>query len=197
MPTVGRKIAAIAVDTARLINSAMLMPLERIRVGISSESASQTQTPGPTAKKAMKQKMNNAVSQPLRALGTGVIRAFSIFSGAALDAARLAKGFLKKASTELDGRQSPRLISTGFRRRIVGADGIRGRAEIADRIDDDHRGRPAADRLAGIAGRRQQGVRLGLVERHDDPPVLFAELDRGDALVESERQASCLAARRK
>ena len=31
------------------------MPLERIRVGISSESASQTQTPGPTAKKAMKQ----------------------------------------------------------------------------------------------------------------------------------------------
>ena len=62
----------------------------------------------------MKQKMKNAVSQPLQVLGTGVIRAFSIFSGAARAAARLANGFLKKASTALDGRQSPRLISTGF-----------------------------------------------------------------------------------
>ena len=52
--TVGRKVAAMIVETPWLMSRAMLMPLERIRVGISSDRASQTHTPGPTAKKAMK-----------------------------------------------------------------------------------------------------------------------------------------------
>src|ERR1039458_720512 len=90
------------------------MPLERIRVGISSESANQTQTPGPTAKEAMKQKMKTAVSQPFRVLGTGVIRAFSIFNGAVWATVRLPNGFLKNASTEFPGTPSLRVISTGF-----------------------------------------------------------------------------------
>ena len=48
------------------------MPLERMRVGINSDSASQTHTPGPMAKNAMKQNVNPAVSQPFCVLGTGV-----------------------------------------------------------------------------------------------------------------------------
>ena len=41
----GRRMA----ETSWLMTSATLMPLERMRVGMSSESASQTQTPGPMA----------------------------------------------------------------------------------------------------------------------------------------------------
>src|SRR6266852_8128705 len=40
LPTVGKKMAAIVVETAWLSTKAMLMPLERMRVGINSESAS-------------------------------------------------------------------------------------------------------------------------------------------------------------
>src|ERR1700722_1759414 len=86
------------------------MPLERMRVGISSESASQTQTPGPTANDAMKQKMNAAVTQPLCSLGTGVIRAFSILSGAVRAFSRSANGFEKNATTLFGGTQESRVI---------------------------------------------------------------------------------------
>src|SRR5882672_11470672 len=92
----------------------MLMPLERMRVGISSDSASQTQTPGPMAKNAMKTNRQVAVSQPLCAEGTGVTSAFSIFSGAVRAAFRSANGFEKKATTLFGGRQPSRFISTGF-----------------------------------------------------------------------------------
>src|ERR1017187_4527833 len=89
----------------------MLMPLERMRVGMSSESASQTQTPGPTAKNAMKEKMQTAVSQPVLSGGTGVMSALSIVSGAALDFSKSANGFWKNAATWFGGRQPSRLIS--------------------------------------------------------------------------------------
>src|SRR5674476_849405 len=102
----------MVVETAWLMSSAMLMPLERMRVGINSDNASHTQTPGPTAKNAMKMKMKAAVSQPFRADGTGVMSAFSIFNGAVLAASRWAKGFLKNDSTLLDGRQLSREISS-------------------------------------------------------------------------------------
>ena len=92
----------------------MLMPLERMRVGINSESASQTHTPGPMAKNAMKTQRQLAVSQPCLSEATGVIKAFSIFNGAVRAAARSAKGFEKNATTALAGRQFSRLISTGF-----------------------------------------------------------------------------------
>jgi hypothetical protein len=45
----------MVVEMAMLTMSEMLMPLERMRVGMSSDIASQTQTPGPTANDAMKQ----------------------------------------------------------------------------------------------------------------------------------------------
>src|SRR5271166_5244948 len=99
----------MVVETAWLITSAMLMPLERMRVGINSESASQTQTPGPTAKKAMKTNRQMAVSQPLEEDGTGVINAFSIFNGAVRAASRSAKGFEKKATILLCGKQPSRV----------------------------------------------------------------------------------------
>src|SRR5438045_1657092 len=92
----------------------MLMPLERIRVGINSDNANQTQTPGPTAKNAMKVKRHIAVSQPLCASGTGVTSAFSIFNGAVRAASRSANGFEKKAMTLFAGTQLSRLISTGL-----------------------------------------------------------------------------------
>src|ERR1035437_5259439 len=98
------------------MTSAMAIPLERMRVGISSDNASQTQTPGPTAKNAMKQKMKLAVSQPLAVLGTGVTSAFSIFNGAVWAAFRSANGLEKKATPLLAGTQLHRsiLISTSL-----------------------------------------------------------------------------------
>src|SRR5208283_660740 len=92
----------------------MLMPLERIRVGINSESASQTHTPGPIAKNAMKTKRLIATSQPLRGLGTGVISASSILSEAVRAASRLLNGFEKNATTLLAGTQPSRAISIGL-----------------------------------------------------------------------------------
>src|SRR5271157_5475091 len=106
LPTVGRKMAAMVVETAWLISSAMLMPLERIRVGINSESASQTQTPGPIAKNAMNTKSVMATSIPLRGLGKGVISALSMLNGAWRAASRLPKGFEKNATTLLAGTLS-------------------------------------------------------------------------------------------
>src|SRR5580658_3963931 len=102
------------VETAWLISKATLMPLERMRVGINSESASQTQNPGPTAKNAMKTKRLIATSQPLSVLGTGVIRALSTLSGAWRAASRLLNGFEKNATTLLAGTQLSREISIGL-----------------------------------------------------------------------------------
>src|SRR5271163_3013570 len=105
LPTVGRNTAAMLVETAWLISRAMLMPLERMRVGINSESASQTHTPGPTAKKAMNENRQRATSQPLTWPGTGMISACSIFNGAVRAAARSAKGLENHAITLLTGTQ--------------------------------------------------------------------------------------------
>src|ERR1035441_7824463 len=101
----GRKTAAMVVETAWLMSSAMLMPLERMRVGISSDNASHTHTPGPTAKNDMKTKRQIAVSQPFCSSGTGVMSAFSIFNGAARAASRSANGFEKNATTLFGGTQ--------------------------------------------------------------------------------------------
>src|SRR5258708_31896390 len=102
------------VETAWLINRAMLMPFERIRVGINSESANHTHTPGPIAKNAMKTKRLMATSQPLWVLGTGVISASSILSGALRAASRSLKGFAKNATTLVAGTQLSRVLSMGF-----------------------------------------------------------------------------------
>src|ERR1017187_8095275 len=113
MPTVGRNTAAMVVETAWFSVSAMLMPFDRIRVGISSERASQTTTRGPIAKNAMKQNVKRAVSQPLRVLGTGVMSAFSIFRGAVLASSGLGSGFDRNALTLSLGSPASRLISRG------------------------------------------------------------------------------------
>ncbi len=104
----------MVVETAWLINRAMLMPLERILVGINSESANHTHTPGPIAKNAMKTKRLMATSQPLWVLGTGVISASSILSGAWRAASRLLNGLEKNATTLLAGTQLSRVISMGL-----------------------------------------------------------------------------------
>src|SRR5260370_22513620 len=101
----------MVVEPAWLINRAMLKPFERIRVGINSESANHTHTPGPIAKNAMKTKRLMATSQPLWVLGTGVISASSILSGAWRAASRLLNGFEKNATTLLAGTQLSRVIS--------------------------------------------------------------------------------------
>src|SRR4029077_5400849 len=92
----------------------MLMPFERMRVGINSESASQTHTPGPIAKNAMKTKSVTATIQPLSVLGTGLTNAFSIRRDWAREASRLLNGLEKNATTLLAGRQPSRVISIGF-----------------------------------------------------------------------------------
>src|SRR5580704_1466447 len=121
-------MAAMVVETAWLSTSAMLMPFERMRVGISSESASHTHTPGPTANEAMKRKSVMATSQPLFTPGMGLISAFSIVSGARRDASRLPKGLEKKALILLAGRQLSRLISTG-----LAAESFEATAGLAER----------------------------------------------------------------
>src|SRR6059058_5346467 len=88
----------------------MLMPFERIRVGINSERASHTQTPGPIAYNAMKAYSVTPTSQPFRSPGTGLIRAFSIFNGAVRAASTFANGFLQNASSLLAGTQFARVI---------------------------------------------------------------------------------------
>src|SRR5579862_1408293 len=92
----------------------MLMPLDRIRVGINSESASQTQTPGPIAKNAIKTNRLIATSHPLWVVGTGVIKALSILSGAERAASRSLNGFEKNATTLFEGTQLSRVISIGL-----------------------------------------------------------------------------------
>src|SRR6202140_5969472 len=93
----------------------MLIPLERIRVGINSESANHTHTPGPIAKNAMKTKRLIATSQPLWAVGTGVISASSILSGALREASRLLNGFEKNATTLLAGKAFLLVLLLGCR----------------------------------------------------------------------------------
>src|ERR1700758_5228172 len=92
----------------------MLIPLERMRVGISSERASHTHTPGPMAKNAINTNRVIATIQPLRGVGTGVINALSILKGATRDASRSPKGFEKNATTLLAGTQLSRVIVIGF-----------------------------------------------------------------------------------
>src|SRR5437764_2984057 len=113
-PTVGRKMAAMVVETAWLMTKAILIPFERMRVGINSERASQTHTPGPIAKNAMKMNSVIATVHPWLAGGTGVISAFSIFSGAVRAASSFPNGFEKNAFTPFAGTQSSRLISMGL-----------------------------------------------------------------------------------
>src|SRR5271157_2599062 len=103
----------MVVETAWLISRAMLMPLERMRVGINSERASHTHTPGPIAKNAMNTKRVMATSHPLRSLGKGVMSALSILSGAWREASRSPKGLEKNATTLFGGTQLSRLISIG------------------------------------------------------------------------------------
>src|ERR1039457_4795837 len=99
--TKGKKIPAAVVETIWLITSAMLMPLDRMRVGINSESASHTHTPGPSAKNATNAYSPTATCHPWLDSGTWPIRAFSILSGADRALSRSANGSLKNASTLL------------------------------------------------------------------------------------------------
>src|SRR5438132_12682750 len=125
------------VETAWLISSAMLIPLERMRVGINSESASHTHTPGPMAKKAMNTKSVMATFHPLLWLGRGVMRALSIRNGAWRAASRSPKGLEKNATTLLAGTQLSRVISIGMA--AVSSERAALVAEIAIRINDNQR----------------------------------------------------------
>ena len=86
------------------------------------------------------------------------------------------------------GRQFPALDFDVFAVRVVGAHGVRRGAEIAERVDDDHRCRFAADCFAGVAGGREQLVCRRLIERQHDLLVLVADLDHSDRATEFQRQ---------
>src|ERR1700719_276795 len=95
------------------MTNATLMPLERIRVGINSDRARHTQTPGPSAKNATNAYRAMATSQPWLVSGTRPITALSIVSGAVRAISKLANGFLKKASILFAGTQLARVIRIG------------------------------------------------------------------------------------
>src|SRR5580692_10765363 len=90
------------------------MPLERMRVGINSERASHTHTPGPTAKDAMNTNSVIATIQPFFTVGTGVMSALSMVRGAVRAASRFPNGLEKNATTLFGGTQPSRVISTGL-----------------------------------------------------------------------------------
>src|SRR5262245_6059201 len=92
----------------------MLIPFDRMRVGINSERASHTHTPGPRAKNAINTNKAIATVHPLRSDGTGVINAFSIRKGAVRAALRSPNGFEKNATILFAGTQLSRLTSMGF-----------------------------------------------------------------------------------
>ena len=75
MLTKGRKMPASVVETSWLITSAMLIPFDRMRVGINSESASHTQTPGPSAEGFHPVGGNTVVARDLNGCGSLVVRA--------------------------------------------------------------------------------------------------------------------------
>ena len=57
------------------------MPMERIRVGISSDKASHTTTPGPIENEAMNRHRHSVISHPVSSVGTGPNVARLIVSG--------------------------------------------------------------------------------------------------------------------
>jgi len=57
------------------------MPMERMRVGISSERASQTTTPGPMEKLATKRARQRVMSQPACGVGCGARKARRMVRG--------------------------------------------------------------------------------------------------------------------
>ena len=90
------------------------MPFERMRVGMSSDRASQTQTPG-----ADREERHEAEGERPRSASRcarwapGVTSAFSILSGATRASSRFANGLEKKATTLFGGTQPSRVIEIG------------------------------------------------------------------------------------
>jgi len=104
--------------------------VERMRVGINSESASHTQTPGPMAKNAMKTNSVMATIHPLRGSGTGVTSAFSIFSGASR-ARRDSRMDWRKTHYFVGRDTAFALDLNGLCRRIVRSHDLARRAKIS------------------------------------------------------------------
>src|ERR1700722_11411505 len=85
-----------------------------------------------------------ATSQPFLGSGTGVISAFSIFSGASRAVSRSPKGFEKNAFTLLSGTQLSRVISIGLARGLsAGAAWRAARKSPYEQITIIDVGRPA------------------------------------------------------
>jgi len=106
-------MAASVVETSWLLTRAMLMPLDRMRVGMSSERASQTQTPGPMALE------RDEEIEPERD-GPAVACARDLADECFLNAQRrgacgvqVGKGVLKERSTLLEGMESARSMWMG------------------------------------------------------------------------------------
>ena len=129
----------------------MLIPLERMRVGINSESASHTHTPGPDREKRHEHEQGDRDQPSIAGLGTGLIRAFSIFSGALREASRSPNGLEKKAMTLFAGTQRVAGDLDRLGGRIIGTHCLAGRPEISVRINHDQRSR--RDRLAELPRR--------------------------------------------
>lgn len=71
LPTTTGKNRALRKATPLFSTIAMPMPVERMRVGISSVRASQTQTPGPNAKNAMNAHNRSSTHFPVTSPATG------------------------------------------------------------------------------------------------------------------------------
>ena len=130
----------------------MLMPLERMRVGMSSESASQTQTPGPMAKNETKTNSKTAVSQPLFSLGHGRDERMVNFQRRVRGRVKIGKRILeKRRSTFFAGTQLSRVISIGLAAASSERTAAVAPLKIAVGINHDERGGLAGKIVAGAA----------------------------------------------
>ena len=127
------------------------MPLERMRVGINSESASHTHTPGPIAKNAMNTKRLMATSHPLCVARHGSNQRIVDFQRRLCARHRDCERIRKERDNFVGGHAALARDLNRLGGRVVGTRDLGGGAEIAIGIDDDQRCRPVADRLAGIA----------------------------------------------
>ena len=93
----------------------MLMPLERMRVGISSESASQTHTPGPMRKKRHENKEANGHQPAVVCAGHGRDQRVFNFQRSGPRRVKIGERVREKGH-DLVGREhsSSRVISTGL-----------------------------------------------------------------------------------
>ena len=120
------------------MSNAMLMPLERMRVGMSSESASQTQTPGPNGEKRHVYIQSNGRQPAVARIWHRRDECIINLERRGFGGVKIGKGIFEKRDDFVSGNTISRVILIGLPSGVR-TYGRRGGAEIAVRINDHER----------------------------------------------------------